>query len=113
MQRSPLVLVENVQLTNAYATYFTATAFTTISSNLFNNTTGTPATVSVSIVPAAGTQGVANEILTNVSIPASGSPPTISNALNGQTLNTGETLQIKCSANTAITPRISGYLTTL
>lgn len=113
MQRIPIVLVENVQLPNTYTTEFTAAAYVTINSNLFNNTSTAPVMVSVSIVPSGGTQGNSNEVLTNVSIPAAGSQPTTLNALNGQHLNAGETLQIKASTANAITPRISGYQTTL
>lgn len=113
MQRLPKVLVENVQLTNAYASYYPAPAstLTTISAATLNNTSGAPVTVSISIVPAAGAQGNTNEIATNLSIPAAGAAPTVVAGLIGQTLGPGETLQMKASVGTAITPRISGYET--
>jgi len=113
MQRLPKVLVENVQLTNAYAPYYPAPANTlaTINAATLNNTSGAPVTVSISIVPAAGAQGNTNEIVTNLSIPAAGAAPTVVTALLGQHLSAGETLQMKASTGTAITPRISGYET--
>jgi hypothetical protein len=115
MQRLPQVLVENVQLTTSYAVYYTAPAntYATISAATFNNTSGGAVTVSVSIVPASGAQANANELATNLSIPAAGAAPTVASSLIGQTLKPGETLQIKGGSATSITPRISGYETTL
>lgn len=114
MQRLPVPVVENVQLTTAYATYYSPNAVrATISSATLNNTSGAPVTVSISIVPAAGSQANSNEIVTNLSVPAAGAAPTTLPGLVGQTLMPGETLEMKASAATAITPRISAYETTV
>ena len=121
MQRVPKVLVENQQLPNAYPAATTAAAqyapaantYGTISSATLNNTTATPQTVSVSIVPAGGAQAAANEVVTTMSVPAAGSAPTTVPALVGQTLAPGEMLLIKASLAASITVRISGYETTL
>ena len=43
---------------------------TFINSTLINNTTAAPATITIGIVSSGGTLGPANEIMTNVSIPA-------------------------------------------
>lgn len=116
MQRLPIVLVENLQLPAAYAAQYTApatpaNALTTINAATLNNTTGSPVTVSISIVPAAGSQAAANEIVSALSIPATGTAPTVVSALIGMHLSAGETLQMKASSATAITARICGYQT--
>lgn len=115
MQRLPKALIFNIQAPNAYGTdayVAPANTWTTISAASFNNTSAAAVTLSVSIIPAAGSQANSNEIVTNLSIPAAGAAPTVATALIGQTLAPGERIQLKAGAATAITPRISGYETT-
>lgn len=119
MQRLPNSLVENLQLPIAYpavgaAPYVTpANTRTTLSHATLNNTTAAAVTVSVSVVPSGQTQANANEIITNMSVPASGSAPTTVPGLIGRTLMPGTVLLLKASAANAITVAISGYETTL
>jgi hypothetical protein len=112
--RLPIVLVNNLQLPNAYAPQFTGTdkTFVTLSSVAFNNTSASPVAISVSLVPAGGTQGVANEVVTNLVIPAAGAAPTQISALIGQHIVGAGMLEMKAATAAVITAQISGYLTT-
>lgn len=112
MQRLPAVLVNNVQLPNAYAAQYTVPVIstTTVSAFTLNNTTAGALTVSISIVPSGGAQGAANEVVTDLSIGAKTSVAVPQ--LVGQHMATGSTLQMKASAAASITAQVSGYVTT-
>ncbi len=115
MQRLPLVIFNNLQLTTAVAGATSAAApndFITVSAATINNTSASTATLDAYIVPSGGTAGAANQIISALSIPAAGGAPTVLAALLGQTIPKGGTLQLKASAATALSPFISGYQTT-
>lgn len=113
-QRIPIVLVNNLQLPNAYAAQFTGVdkTFVTMSAVTLNNTSASPVAVSISMVPAGGTQGAANEVVTNLVIPAAGSAPTQIPALVGQHIVGAGMLEMKAATAAVITAQISGYQTT-
>lgn len=114
MLRSPVVLIEAVQLTTAYVVEYTApnNTTTTLSAFTLNNTTATPQTVTIAILAGAGAPAAINEIVTTLSVPAAGAAPTIVSALIGHHLAAGETIQMKCSLAASVTVRASGYATT-
>jgi hypothetical protein len=111
MQRLPKVLVNNLQLPSSYASQYPvpANTTTTISSFTLNNTTAGALTASISIVPSGGSQGAANEVVTELSIGAKTSVAVPQ--LVGQHMAAGSTLQMKASAATSITAQVSGYTT--
>lgn len=117
MLRVPVVIFNNLQLTTAVAGATSAvpdaTTLTTISAATVNNTTAGAVTLDAYIVPSGGTAGVANQVISALSIPAAGSTPTILSALIGQTIPAGGTLQMKASAATSLSPFVSGYRTTI
>lgn len=117
MQRVPVVVFNNIQLTTAVAGATSPvpdqTTLLTISAATVNNTTAGAVTLDAYIVPSGGTAGAANQIVSALSIPAAGSAPTIIAALIGQTVPPGGTLQMKASAGAALSPFVSGYRTTL
>ena len=113
--RTPVVVLSNLQLSTSLAdTSYTvpANSTLTISAATLNNTTGTGRTVVINMIPSAGSATASNEIATNLSVPLSGSTPTVVTALIGQHLGAGGKLQMKADAATAVTPLVSGYLTT-
>lgn len=114
-QRIPIVLVNNLQLPNAYAAQYTGAAgtITTISAFTLNNTSALPVAVNISMVPAAGSQGAANEVVTSLVIPASGAAPTQIPGLVGQHLVGAGMLQMKAATAAVITAQVSGYQTTV
>lgn len=109
--RLPKVLVNNLQLPNAYATQYSVPANTTTTINAFtlNNTTAGAITANISIVPSGGSQGAANEVVTELSIAAKTSVAVPQ--LVGQHMAEGSTLQMKASAAASITAQVSGYVT--
>ncbi|WP_395652560.1 hypothetical protein [Brevundimonas sp.] len=117
MQRIPVVVFNNIQLTTAVAGATSpvpdATTLLTISAATINNTTPGAVTMDAYIVPSGGTAGAANQVISALSIPAAGAAPTILAGLIGQTVPAGGTLQLKASAATSLTPFVSGYRTTL
>lgn len=117
MQRIPVVIFNNLQLTTAVAGATSAVAdavsLTTISSATLNNTSAGALTADLYIVPPGGAAGAANQIASALSIPAAGATPTILSALIGQTIPAGGTLQAKGSAGAALSLFVSGYRTTL
>lgn len=122
MQRIPVSLISNLQLTTALAgaTYTTpgntaqpSSAVTTINSFMLNNTTATPRTVTIHIVPFGQTANAANQVASALAVPAAGSAPTVVSSLVGQHLPVGWSLQMLADAAASITPMVSGYLTTL
>jgi hypothetical protein len=109
--RVPAVLVNNVQLPNAYgaAQYpVPANSIATISAFTLNNTTAGAVTASVSIVPSGGSQGAANEVVTELSIAAKTS---VVIPLAGHHMAAGSSLTMKASAAASITAQVSGYVT--
>lgn len=111
MQRLPKRLVDGQQLTASAATYYTAPAnsLATISAASVTNTTATPQTVTVYLVPAAGTAGVGNVVCSG-RIVASGETFNVSGCI-GQTLAAGGMIQALSDAATALTLVASGYIT--
>lgn len=114
MERKPAVVLGGAQLTTAVAggTYTVpANSTLTISAFTLNNTTATPATVTINVVQS-GSVSTATQIATNLTIPAMGSAPTIVSGLIGHSIQGGGSIQMLASVGTAITPLVSGYLTT-
>jgi hypothetical protein len=112
MTRTPVVLVNNVQLPNAYgaAQYVTpVNTTTTISSFTLNNTTAGAVTASISVVPSGGSQSASNEVVTELSIAAKTSVAVPQ--LVGQHMTTAMSLTMKASAAASITAQVSGYAT--
>lgn len=115
MQRLPKQLVGNVQLGTGIATYYTtpANTWTTIAAYSLNNTSSTAQTVTIHLVPNAGSVTNSNQVATTITVPMAGAAPTVVTGLIGQTLLPGETIQMLADAATAITPLVSGYETTI
>ena len=117
MVRIPVVIFNNLQLSTAVAGATSvvpdAVSLQTISAATLNNTSGAAVTVDLYIVPSGGTAGAANQIASALSVPMSGSAPTIVSALIAQTIPPGGTLQAKASAGAAVSIFVSGYRTTL
>lgn len=124
MRRTPVILVNNVQLPAAVAAQFTApdgsapavgqpASFTyTISATLFNNTSASPVDVTAYVVPAGGTPAASN-LVAKFTVPAAGAQSTQVPALIGQHLLPNWSLQMFASAATSVTALISSYLTDL
>lgn len=115
MTNNPAQLVGDVQLTASDAPYYTvpANTRTTITSALVNNTTATPRTLTVNIVPNGSSVAAANEVVTDLVIPAAGAAPTQLTALIGQTLMPAGQISMIAEAATALTVLISGYEVTI
>lgn len=115
MQRLPKQLAGNLQLGTSISTLYTvpANTRTTIAAAALNNTSATPRTVTLHLVPSGGSATTANQIITTVTVPAAGAQPTQLPAIVGQILEAGGTIQALAEAATCITPLISGYETTL
>ncbi len=123
MRRTPVTLVNNVQLPGAVAAQFTAPSGTapstgqpasftyTISSALFNNTSATPVDVTVYIV-TTDALGPEN-LVAKFTVPSAGAQPTQVPALIGQHLLPGWSIQMFASSAASITALISSYLTEL
>jgi len=111
MQRLPKRLVDGTQLTIAAATYFTTpdNSLMTISAMSVTNTTATPRSVTVHLVPAAGTAGPGNVVCAS-RIVAPGETYNVAGAI-GQTLAAGGTVQALSDAATALSLVASGYIT--
>lgn len=100
-------IIASQQLTNANATYYTATNVRTIIDKLtLCNTTGGAVTVTLDLVDSGGSAGVTERLLSARSINA-GDTYTCPEVV-GHVLNSGDTIQGLCSANTSITIRASG-----
>jgi hypothetical protein len=112
MQRLPKRLIEGSQLTTVVATYYPTPDNTvcTVSACTVTNTTAGAVTVTMYLVPSAGTAGASNCILSARSI-AAGESFNV-NPVIGQTLVAGATLQALASAGASITLIASGYETT-
>ena len=100
-------LVSSQQLTNANATYYTATNVTTIIDKCtVCNTTAGAVTLTLDLVDSGGSAGASERVISALSI-AAGQTYTCPEMV-GQVLNSGDTLQGLASANTSLTIRVSG-----
>ena len=107
MAITPKKLIASQQLTNANATYYTATNVRTIIDKFtLVNTTGGAVTATIDVVDALGTDGVTERLISARSI-AAGETYTCPE-LVGHILNAGDTIQGLCSANASLTIRASG-----
>ena len=103
----PKGLVESQQLTNANATYYTATNVRTIIDKMtLCNTTSGAVTATVDLVDSGGSAGASERIISARSI-AAGETYICPEAV-GHVLNNGDSIQALASANTSITIRVSG-----
>jgi hypothetical protein len=114
-QRLPKQLLFNTQLTvsqadNGYTVPSNTTM--TISALSFNNTSVTAQKVTINAVPAGQSIFDGNAILSDFVIPAVGAAPTAVPALVGQHFEAGTRLGFAADAAGAISPLLSGYLTT-
>lgn len=100
-------LVPGSVLTNAAAVYYTANNVrTTIQNATVVNTTAGAITVTIYIVPAAGSPGASNTKISAQSI-AAGQSYTCPELI-GANIMPGGTLQALASANTSLTLMVSG-----
>lgn len=107
MAVTPLALVDSQQLTNVNAIYYTATNVRTIIDKMtLCNTTGGAVTVTVDLVNAGGTAGVAERLISARSLAAG--ETYICPEATGHVLNASDTIQALASANSSITMRVSG-----
>ena len=104
-------MVAGVQLTASAANYYTvpANTVTTIAAATATNTTATARTVTVYLVPSAGTAGVSNAILSARTV-SPGESYNIASAI-GQSIPAGATFQALSDAAAAVTLVVSGYET--
>ncbi len=104
----PKALNNGATLTNAVATYYTvpAGAVTTITQASLVNSDVANRTVSVYVVPAAGTAGVSNiRIKSKVLVPNETWVPF---AVIGKKMAAGSTVQAICDANSVVSFDLSG-----
>jgi hypothetical protein len=107
---TPVKLTQAV-LTTSDVTLYTVPGATSIilKEIILTNTTAASATVSISIVPSAGSAGVSNRIFEQVAVPA------FTSVIIGdvaEVMPTGEFISAKSSAATTITIRASGVTIT-
>lgn len=113
--RSPVVVLGNLQLSTSLAdSSYTvpANSTLTISAATLNNTTGTSRNVTANVIPSGGSATASNEIVSALVVGIAGTTPTLLSSLVGQHILAGGKLQMKADAATAVTPLVSGYLTT-
>jgi hypothetical protein len=105
---SPLSLIAPQQLTNAAAVYYKTPngIVTQIRKLTFTNTTGGAITVTIYLVPPAGTAADANTIVKTRSIATLATFEAFE--VEGHLLPTGWTIQALASANTSVTVCGSG-----
>lgn len=107
MAVTPKRLVAGSQLTNAAATYYTATATTTrIDAMALTNTTGGAVTATVHLVPSGGTATASNCVMSAKSL-AAGETVIVAGAI-GQWLAASGFIQALASAGASITLVASG-----
>lgn len=96
------------QLTNATATYYTvpASTRTNIRKMTFTNNDSSIRTITVYLVPSGGTASNSNLLINAQSVGIAETWEAYST--EGHTLETGDTIQLKASANTAVTVMCSG-----
>lgn len=101
MTITPVQLIAPQQLTNAAAIYYTSTNIKTrVDKMSLTNVDTNPHTVTMYLVPNAGSPGVTNTITKTRSIAAGttwNSPDFV-----GQILNAGDTIQALADANTSV-----------
>lgn len=107
---TPIKLCQAV-LTAADVTYYTVPGATSVivKEIVLTNTTVVNVTVSVSLVPSAGSAGVGNRILEQVPVAAL---TTVVLSDFSEVMPTGEFISAKASAATSITMRASGVTIT-
>jgi len=95
--------ITSAQLTTASVAYLTVptNSAAVIKKLTFTNTTGVAQTVTVNLVPAAGSPTAANTLISGRTVAAGDTYDCFE--AQGQTLQTGGTLQVKSDANSAIT----------
>lgn len=106
----PKTLVAGVQLAAVATTYYTVPDQTraVIKRATLTNTTGTARTVTVYLVSRGATAGVANCVVSAVSVPVSGNRPVDLVELIDHVLERGDFLAALASAGSAISLRVSG-----
>ena len=111
MQRLPARIVNGAQLTVIVTIYFTSPAntLTTISACSVTNTTATARTLTMHLVPNAGTADATN-VICSARVVAAGETYNVAGAI-GQTIPAGGTLQALSDAAAALTLVASGYST--
>lgn len=111
MQRLPKRLIDGLQLTAVAAAYFTvpANSLATVSAMSVTNTTATPRSVTVHLVPSGSVAGPGN-VVCSARIVAPGETYNVAGAI-GQTLAADGTIQALSDAATALTLVASGYIT--
>ena len=103
----PKAIIASQQLTNANATYYTATNIRTIIDKFtLTNTTAGAVTVTIDLVDSGGTAGASERMISARSIAAG--ETYICPEVVGHILNAGDSIQGLASANTSITIRASG-----
>lgn len=109
MATTPKRLVSGSQLTNSVATYYTAPAATKarISAFTATNTTAGAVTITVYLVPSAGSATDSN-IVADVIPLAAYESKAITGAI-GHVIEAGGSIQALASANTSINIVVSGY----
>lgn len=105
-----LVPVSIVQLTGSFATIYTVPGATTATVTMLHlvNTTGSPVTVDVCVVPNAGSAQQSTAILWSYSIGAND----VLEILKGDIWSTGTTLQARAAATTSINLKFGAIQTT-
>lgn len=109
MQRTPKRFIDGSQLTTGAVVYYTTPVNTvsTISAMSVTNTTGSARTVTVHLVPNAGTATASNAVCSARTV----SPGETFNVFGaiGQTMAAGGTIQALADAATALSLVASGY----
>jgi vancomycin resistance protein YoaR len=111
MQRLPKRLVDGSQLTAVAVSYYAtpANTLTTIAAMSVTNTTATARTVTVHLVPAAGSASASNCVCSARTV-APGETYNVAGAI-GQTLSASGFISALADAATALTLVASGYET--
>lgn len=112
MQRLPAQLVAPSQLTAAAVTYYTAPENTTaeISAATATNVTASARTVTVYIIPSAGSAASTNIVVRTRTVPANAAVQLWE--LIGQKLPAGSFLQALADGATAVNLTVGGYQVT-
>ena len=101
-------IIEPQQITNADATYFTATVPTQVLKATVANPTATAQWISLNWIPSGGGVGAANLVVYQRYIQPSETWDIL--PIIGHVLAVGDKLSAKCSANTALNLMASGVL---
>lgn len=111
--RNPIQAVGNTQLTASLVDYYVAPdgKRAILAAVAFNNTSALTRTVTLHIVPLGDSSSSANQYVTSLVVPPSGSQPTQVPGLVGQVLQTGATLSMSADVAATVTPLISVYET--